>query len=75
MHETCLAGALRVVGEMRKWRTGKKEGALLLANARILLENREVLKGIFIDFIYIFTALLTMPKPLTVWIIINCGKF
>ena len=20
-------------------------------------------------------ALLTMPKPLTVWIIINCGKF
>ena len=51
---------------MRKWRTGKKEGALLLANARILLENREVLKGIFIDFIYIFTALLTIPKPVTV---------
>ena len=51
MHETCLAGALRVVGEMRKWRTGKKEGAwkqaLLLANARILLENGEVLKGIY----------------------------
>lgn len=51
MHETCLAGALRVVGEMRKWRTGKKKGAwkqaLLLANARILLENREVLKGIY----------------------------
>ena len=22
-----------------------------------------------------FSALLTMPKPLTVWIIINCGKF
>ena len=66
MHETCLAGAFRVVGEMRKWRTGKKEGALLLANARILLENREVLKGIFIDFIYIFTALLTIPKPVTV---------
>ena len=21
------------------------------------------------------TALLTMPKPLTVWITINCGKF
>jgi len=21
------------------------------------------------------SALLTMPKPLTVWIIINCGKF
>ena len=25
----------------------------------------------FIDFI----ALLTMPKPLTVWMTINCGKF
>ena len=23
----------------------------------------------------IYTALLTMPKPLTVWITINCGKF
>ena len=23
----------------------------------------------------IFFALLTMPKPLTVWITINCGKF
>ena len=23
----------------------------------------------------IFSALLTMPKPLTVWITINCGKF
>ena len=22
-----------------------------------------------------FTSLLTMPKPLTVWITINCGKF
>ena len=22
-----------------------------------------------------FTALLTLPKPLTVWIITNCGKF
>ena len=23
----------------------------------------------------IYTALLTMPKPLTVWITINCGEF
>ena len=23
----------------------------------------------------IYCALLTMPKPLTVWIITNCGKF
>ena len=23
----------------------------------------------------IYSALLTMPKPLTVWITINCGKF
>ena len=27
-------------------------------------------------YIYIYiSALLTMPKPLTVWITINCGKF
>ena len=25
--------------------------------------------------VYPFTRLLTMPKPLTVWITINCGKF
>ena len=31
------------------------------------LENSTVLKSI--------PALLTMPKPLTVWITINCGKF
>ena len=24
---------------------------------------------------HLFFALLTMPKPLTVWITINCGKF
>ena len=23
----------------------------------------------------IYSALLTMPKPMTVWITINCGKF
>ena len=34
----------------------------------IMEEAREFQKNIFF-------CLLTMPKPLTVWIIINCGKF
>ena len=29
----------------------------------------------FLPLIISFYALLTMPKPLTVWIITNCGKF
>ena len=44
-----------------------------IANIRWIMEKaREFLKNIcfcFIDY------LLTMPKPLTVWITINCGKF
>ena len=40
-----------------------------IANIRWTIEKaREFQKNIY-------TALLTMPKPLTVWITINCGKF
>ena len=40
-----------------------------IANIRWIMEKaREFLKNIYF-------ALLTMPKPLTVWITINCGKF
>ena len=35
----------------------------------IIKKAREFQKNFF------FSALLTMPKPLTVWITINCGKF
>ena len=40
-----------------------------IANIRWIMEKaREFQKNIYL-------ALLTMPKPLTVWITINCGKF
>ena len=40
-----------------------------IANIRwIIKKAREFQKNIYF-------ALLTMPKPLTVWITINCGKF
>ena len=40
-----------------------------IANIRWIMEKvREVQKTSI-------SALLTMPKPLTVWITINCGKF
>ena len=41
-----------------------------IVNIRCIIEKaREVQKKTSIS------ALLTMPKPLTVWITINCGKF
>ena len=41
-----------------------------IANMRWIMEKAiELRKKTFIS------ALLTMPKPLTVWITINCGKF
>ena len=41
-----------------------------IANIRWIMEKaREFQKKIS------FSVLLTMPKPLTVWITINCGKF
>ena len=40
-----------------------------IANTRWIMEKaREFQKNIYFCF-------LTMPKPLTVWITINCGKF
>ena len=39
------------------------------ANIRGIIEKQESSKKTSIS------ALLTMPKPLTVWITINCGKF
>ena len=39
-----------------------------IANIRWIMENaRELQKNIYFCF--------TMPKPLTVWLTINCGKF
>ena len=40
-----------------------------IANIRWIMEKQESSRKTSI------TALLTMPKPLTVWITINCGKF
>ena len=40
-----------------------------IANIRWIMEKEESSRKISIS------ALLTMPKPLTVWITINCGKF
>ena len=40
-----------------------------IANIRWIMEKTRELQKISIS------ALLTMPKPLTVWITINCGKF
>ena len=40
-----------------------------IANIHWIIEKARELQKISIS------ALLTMPKPLTVWITINCGKF
>ena len=40
-----------------------------IANIRWMVENQESSRNTSIS------ALLTMPKPLTVWITINCRKF
>ena len=53
-----------VQAEFRKGRGTRDQ----IANIRWIMEKaREFQKSI--------SALLTMPKPLTVWITINCGKF
>ena len=55
-----------VQAEFRKGRGTRGQ----IANIRWIVEKaREFQKKTCIP------ALLTMPKPLTVWIIINCGKF
>ena len=40
-----------------------------IANFRWIIEKARAFQK------NIYSALLTMPKPLTVWITINCGKF
>ena len=59
-HElTDVQGGFRKVGGTRHH----------IANTHWIIEKaREVQKNIY-------SALLTMPKPLTAWITINCGKF
>ena len=41
----------------------------VIEKAREFKKNKQTNKQTYIS------ALLTMPKPLTVWITINCGKF
>ena len=56
---------LYVQAGFRKGRGTRDE----IANIHWMLEKaREFQKKIY-------SALLTMPKPLTVWLTINCGKF
>ena len=50
---------------IRKGRGNRDE----IANIRWITENQESSRKTSIS------AFLTMPKPLTVWITINCGKF
>ena len=49
----------------RKGRENKDQ----IANIRWIIEKQQTSRKTSIS------ALLTMPKPLTVWITINCGKF
>ena len=48
-----------------------------IANIRWISEKpREFQKNSSVQFSYsVMSDSLTMPKPLTVWITINCGKF
>ena len=43
-----------------------------IANIRWIIEKA---RGFQKNIDFCFFALLTMPKPLTVWITIKCGKF
>ena len=54
-----------VQAEFRKGRGTRDQ----IANIRWIMEKQESSRKTSIS------ALLTMPKPLTVWITINCGKF
>ena len=54
-----------IQGGFRKGRGTRDQ----IANIYWIIEKARELKKISIS------ALLTMPKPLTVWITINCGKF
>ena len=50
------------------FRKGRGTGDQIVNICWIMEKAREFQKNIY-------SALLTMPKPLTVWIPINCGKF
>ena len=56
---------LDVQGGFRKGRGTRGQ----IANIRWIIKKQESSRETSIS------ALLTMPKPLTVWITINCGKF
>ena len=56
---------LDVQADFRKGRRTRDQ----IANIRWIMEKQESSRKTSIS------ALLTMPKPLTVWITINCGKF
>ena len=54
-----------VQAEFRKGRGTRDQ----IANIRWIIEKQESSRKTSVS------ALLTMPKPLTVWITINCGQF
>ena len=54
-----------VPGEFRKGRGARDQ----IVNIRWIIKKQESSRKTSIS------ALLTMPKPLTVWMTINCGKF
>ena len=56
---------LDVQGGFRKGRGTKDQ----ISNICWIIEKEESSRKTSVS------ALLTMPKPLTVWIVINCGKF
>ena len=55
--------------ELPDVQAGFRKGRDQIANIRWIIEKARVPEKKSIS------ALLTMPKPLTVWITINCGKF
>ena len=62
---------LEKAGELPDVQAGFREGRGTkdqIANIRWIMEKESSRKTSI-------SALLTMPKPLTVWITINCGKF
>ena len=46
-----------------------------IANIRWIMEKAREFQKTSISALLRYSALLTMPKPLTVWITINCGQF
>ena len=59
----------RELPDIQRFRKGKGIRDLITNICWIMEKARQFKKNLYIS------ALLTMPKPLTVWITINCGKF